>query len=265
MASAVSGHKGEIRREFSRQAAVFAANPVINDRDRVKRLVEAVHPRPESTVLDVACGPGYIAIGFAAVCREVVGVDITPDMLAVAERNRQGSGFSNVRFLLGDADSLPFPNGVFDVVVCRFAFHHFEDPAWVLAEMNRVCRVGGAVAVEDLVVSEHPGRAAYQNQFERLRDPSHICALPVSRFLALFTDSGLEVEDIRMGWIVQDVDTWLRNAFTPAGHAAKVRELIEQDAKADLSGARPYRHDGQWLFTHRSAIILGRKLLITRT
>lgn len=258
------GHKGEIQREFTRQAAAFAANPVINDRDRVTRLVEAVNPGPESKVLDVACGPGYVAIGFAGVCREVVGIDITPEMLAIAERNRRERRLSNLRFQPGDADQLPFPDGEFDVVVCRFAFHHFEDPARVLAEMSRVCRVGGTVAVEDLVVSEHPDRADYQNQFERLRDPSHTQALPVSRLLALFSGSGLEIDDIRMTRITQSVDSWLRNAGTPADRAGQVRELMERDAGEDLSGTRPFHQDGQWLFTHQSAIILGRTLLITR-
>ncbi len=262
--SDLPGHKGAIQREFSRQAAAFAANPVINDRDRVTRLVEAVNPGPEANVLDVACGPGYVSIGFAGVCREVVGIDITPKMLAIAERNRRERGLSNLRFQPGDADQLPFPVGAFDVVVCRFAFHHFEDPARVLAEMSRVCRVGGVVALEDLVVSERPERADYQNQFERLRDPSHTQALPVSRFLALFSASGLEIDDIRMTRITQSVDSWLRNAGTPTDRAAHVRALIERDARDDLSGSRPFRRDGQWLFTHQAAIILGRKLPVKR-
>jgi hypothetical protein len=60
--------------------------------------------------------------------------------------------------------------------------------------------------------------------------------------------------------ITQPVDSWLRNAGTPADRAAHVRVLIERDARDDLSGTRPFRRDGQWLFTHQSAIILGRKL-----
>ncbi len=256
-------HKEKIQREFSRQAAAFAANPVIKDRVRVTRLVETVNPGPDSNVLDVACGPGYVANGFAAICREVIGIDITPEMPGIAERNRREGGLSNLLCQLADADRLPFPNGAFDVVVCRFAFHHFENPARMLAEMSRVCRFGGTVVVEDLVVSEHPIRADYQNHFERLRDPSHVQAIPVSQFLALFSDSGLEVKDIRMNRIVQAVNSWLRNAFTPADRVAEVRTLMERDAKEDLSGTRPFRQDGQWLFTHQSAIILGRKRLTT--
>lgn len=260
-----TGHKEAIQREFTRQAVAFAANPVISDRDRVTRLIEAVNPGPETRVLDVACGPGCVAIGFAAICREVVGIDITPEMLAIAERNRREHGLSNLRFEQGDADQLPFPDESFDVVVSRFAIHHFEYPARVLAEMRRVCRIDGTVAVEDLVVSEHADRAEYQNQFERLRHPSHAQALPISRFLSLFTDVGLEVEDIRMTRITQAVDSWLRNAGTPADRAVEVRELMKRDAEEDLSGTRPFWKDGQWLFTHRSAITVGRKPLIKRT
>ena len=152
------GHKETIQREFSQQAAAFAANPVIKDRDRVTRLVEAVNPGFDSNVLDVACGPGYVAIGFAAICREVVGVDITPEMLEIAERNRREGGLSNLGFQPADADRLPFPNAAFDVVVCRFAFHHFEDPARVLAWTMRRSRP--SVPAVRFSARRRPDRAA---------------------------------------------------------------------------------------------------------
>ena len=198
MTSSARDHKDVVRQEFTRQATAYAATPSIADPDRVARLVQAVNPGPDSRVLEVATGPGYVALGFAAVCREVIGLDLTPAPLAIAEQLRHERGLTNVRFQTGDADRLPFADGEFDVVVCRFAYHHFEDPAHVLAEMTRICRTDGTVAVEDLVVSEHPERAAYQNRFENLRDPSHTRAFPLSQLLALFAATGLEVENVRM-------------------------------------------------------------------
>lgn len=67
-----------------------------------------------------------------------------------------------------------------------------------------------------------------------------------------------------MSRIVQSVDSWLRNAGTPDDRAAKVRKLIERDAADDLSGTRPHVQDGQWMFSHASAIIVGRKLWTKR-
>lgn len=258
--SAPTTHNDVVRREFTGQAAAFAASPVIAGGRRIARLIEAVQPSPDARVLEIATGPGHVAIGFAAVCREVVGLDLTDAMLAIAERARQERGLKNLRFQSGDAAALPFDDGDFDVVLCRFAFHHFEDPARVLAEMARVCRAGGRVAVEDAIVSEQPERAAYQNRFEQLCDPSHTRAYPLSDLLRLFAAAGLEVERVSTSDIPLQVTGWLAVANTPPERAAEARTLIERDEREDLSGTKPCRRDGELTFRSRTAILVGRKL-----
>ena len=80
----------------------------------------------------------------AKVAREVIGVDLTEAPLKIAERMRAEGGLQNVSFRVADVEArLPFDDNEFDVVVCRFAVHHFENPAIVIAEMARVCRVEG--------------------------------------------------------------------------------------------------------------------------
>jgi len=93
----------------------------------IDRLIRAVDPSPATRVLDVATGPGDVALGFAAQCREVVGIDLTSATLALAEAQRKERGRANLHFVMGDAEHLPFENDTFDVVVCRFAFHHGEE------------------------------------------------------------------------------------------------------------------------------------------
>src|SRR5437867_685956 len=91
-------HKDLIRTEFTKQAATYPANASIADPDRVMRLVRAVDPSGEARVLEVATGPGYVALGFATVCAEVVGIDLTPALLAKAEELRREHSLGNVRF-----------------------------------------------------------------------------------------------------------------------------------------------------------------------
>src|SRR5713101_4992823 len=254
-------HNQVVREEFTRQAVAYAANPAIADPERIARLVQAVNPTADARVLEVATGPGYVAMGFAAIAREVVGIDLTEAPLAIAEQRRQEQELHNVRFQLADASRLPFADGEFDVVVCRLAFHHFEQPPRMLGEMVRVCTPQGTVVVEDIVVSEHPVRGAYQNRFENLRDPSHTAAFSLSMLLKLFAEAGLEVGHVSTGHLSQVVERWMANAQTPADTAAQVRHLIEQDGLHDLSGTQPFRNaDGQWCFTQRTAIVVGRKL-----
>jgi ubiquinone/menaquinone biosynthesis C-methylase UbiE len=259
--AAVKDHNQIVREEFTRQAAAYAANPTIVDPERIARLVHAVQPAPEHRVLEVATGPGYVAMGFAAVAREVVGVDLTEAPLALAEQRRQELGLHNVRFQQADAAHLPFANGEFDIVLCRLGFHHFDQAPGVLREMVRVCTPQGRVTVEDLIVSEHPTRAAYQNRFENLRDPSHVAAFSLSTLLQFFTEVGLEVEHVSTNYLPQVVERWMANAQTPPDRATEVRQLIAQDAQEDLSGTRPFQNEGgQWCFWHHNAIVVGRKL-----
>jgi len=69
------------------------------------------------------------------------------------------------------------------------------------------------------------------------------------------------VEGVQTWELVQVVERWLANAQTPPEPAAEVRRLIEADGAGDLSGARPFRRDGDgWCFRHRNAIVVGRKL-----
>jgi len=255
-----SAHKAVVQESFTRQADVYAVTPTVADPSRIERLLSAVAPTPESRVLEVACGPGFLALAFAKRCREAVGLDLTDAPLAIAEKNRQERGLANARFQRGDADRLPFADGEFDVAVCRFAFHHFEEPGRVLREMARVCRPQGTVAVEDLVSSEHRARGDYQNRFERLRDPSHTRALASTELLGLFTAAGLELERLYSGELVQNLERWLANSQTPPDRAAEVRAMIERDAREDLSGARPYLEDGQWFFRQPTLAVVARNL-----
>ncbi len=253
-------HKELVRREFTQQAHAYAANPSVANHTRLTRLVQAANSQHGQRVLDVATGPGYVAMAFAEAGCEVLGLDLTEALLALAEQMRQTRGLTNLRFRLGDAENLPFGEQEFDIVVSRFALHHCEDPQRVLTEMARVCRVHGIVVIEDLVVSEYPARAAYQNRFEQLRDPSHTRALPISEFLALFTSCSLEVEQVYTDELTPALEQWLANAHTPDDQAQKVRALIEQDELHDLSGTHPFRQEGTAYFHQRTAAFVGRKL-----
>jgi ubiquinone/menaquinone biosynthesis C-methylase UbiE len=260
MSSPSSDHKAVVRREFTQQAQAYAANPSIADHARLARLVQAVHPEPLASVLDVATGPGYVAMTFAEAGCEVLGIDLTEAPLAIAEQMRQVRGLTNLHFQLADAERLPFGEQTFDFVVSRFALHHCEDPRRVLTEMARVCRIHGVVVIEDLVVSEHPARAAYQNRFEQLRDPSHTRALPISEFFTLLTACGLEVEQVYTDQLTPALEQWLANAHTPGDQAREVRAMIEQDELHDLSGTSPFRQHGAVYFRQRTAAFIGRKL-----
>src|SRR4029077_2542471 len=141
-------HNDVVRESFTTQAKAFASNPWVTNEERIRRLMASARLKGTERVLDVACGPGYIAEAFARAAREVIGVDLTSTMLAIGEERTKQKGVSNVAFRIGDVQNLPFEREEFDVVVCRLALHHMTHPARVVQEMARVCRVGGMVLIE---------------------------------------------------------------------------------------------------------------------
>ena len=259
--SALTQHNERIQQSFTAQGASFATQPWTADEERIARLVAAAKLKGDERVLDVATGPGYIAEAFAKASREAVGVDLTPAMLEIAETRRIERGIENLSFRSGDVQQLPFAAGEFDVVVCRFAFHHFEEPGKVLSEMARVCRKNGTILVEDMIGSEHPERLTYQDRFEKLRDPSHTNTLSLSALFQLFRDAGLEAETVTMNNdLTPEVERWMTTTKTPPERAALIRELLEADRTNDLSGAQPFQDaTGRLYFHERTAIVTGRK------
>lgn len=255
-------HNDVIRESFTTQAQAFAANPWVTDEERIRRLVAAAHLNGTERVLDIATGPGYIAEAFAGAAREVVGVDLTEAMLAIAKERTKERGVSNVSFHAADAQNLPFEDEAFDVVVCRLALHHLLKPLQVLHEMARVCRVGGTVLVEDIYASEHSERAAYQDRWEILRDPSHVRTLALSELLQLFRDSGIETDSVTTSDdLTPEVERWLATTKTPPKRADEVRRLLREDRLRDLSGTHPFEDATGRLFFHaRTAMLAGRKV-----
>ncbi|WP_461023282.1 methyltransferase domain-containing protein [Thalassiella azotivora] len=214
------------------------------------RVADAARPAPGDRVLDVACGTGAVVVetlrrvGDPAL---LAGIDLSPDMLAVAWRKLAG-----VDLREGHAESLPFEDGSFDVVTCQFGLMFFDDRGAALREAHRVLRPGGriVVAVWDRL-ERTPGYTALTDLVERhlgsaaadpvraafaLGDPDAV--------VSLLTGAGFASVDARSvdatacfpsvrTWVEAEVRGWIGGEFGEAEYTA----LLE-DAQRVLS---PYR------------------------
>jgi SAM-dependent methyltransferase len=128
----------------------------------------------DERALDVGCGTGALAYALAPLVGDVVGVDASETYVATA-REHAPPGCS---FVVGDAASLPFPYGDFDLVGCMRVLHHVRRPELVVSEIARVTRPGGRILLVDQLGDVDPIRSLELDRFERARDASHTRLLP---------------------------------------------------------------------------------------
>jgi ubiquinone/menaquinone biosynthesis C-methylase UbiE len=127
-----------------------------------RKLARSVAGRLDSgaSVLEVAPGPGFLAIELAKLGRfRVVGLDISKTFVAMAAANARDANVQ-VEFHLGNASAMPFAEESFDLLVCRAAFKNFSEPVGALDEMYRVLKPGGQALIIDLRRDSSPAEIA---------------------------------------------------------------------------------------------------------
>jgi SAM-dependent methyltransferase len=164
-----------------------------------------------------------------------------------------------VLFTEGDATRLPFPDAQFDVVVCRFAFHHLEDPELAAREMARVCRTGGLVAVIDMA-AEDSGLAARRDELERLRDPSHTRALARDELVGLLGEAGIAAELAAERHRTLDAARWVEQGQPAETAAGEVLAALEAEADGGpATGLEADRAKDGLVIRHLYVIAAGRR------
>jgi ubiquinone/menaquinone biosynthesis C-methylase UbiE len=233
MSEATDTHSGAIRDEFAHQADAFARSPTMVLAETLAVVVDLVPEDPEARWVEIACGPGLIARAMAPRVGSVVGLDLTPAMIDRARADADAAGVENVTFEVGDATALNLPDDSLDGAITRFSLHHIPAPVRVLEEMRRVVKPGGHVVVADFVTDDDATGAAWQEQIERLRDPSHWALLTPSRIAALADRVGLEPDFDRVVPFEIDYYEWLnRGSGGPANAELIERLLAEKPATA---------------------------------
>lgn len=250
-------HNSRILDQFTRQAAPFAQAPAIRDQEALDRIVKMAEAGADDTSLDVACGPGLLACAFARVVRHAVGLDLTPAMLEQARKTQAEQGLTNVTWHHGDVNALPFPDLHFSIVSSRFAFHHLLDPLAALEEMKRVCKPGGRVVVADMAPAADKADAL--NAEERLRDPSHVRAMPEEELRELFTKAGLPGPRIEHYRLEGEMEDLLRRSFPNEGDADRVRTIFADSIAGNTLDLNTRRENGKIYFAFPVAVLVAPK------
>src|SRR5947207_11761367 len=101
-ATIVSNNKDAVRQQYGAHAEAYVTSPVHAKGASLSRLVELTRPQPDWIVLDVSTGGGHTALAFAPHVRQVIAADLTPEMLAAAEKHAREQGATNIEYRAAD-------------------------------------------------------------------------------------------------------------------------------------------------------------------
>jgi SAM-dependent methyltransferase len=176
--------------------------------------------RGDERALDSGCGAGAFAFALASHVGEVIGVDLSAELVAAGQKRAP----ANVSLVEGDAEALPFAYGAFDVAGCVRVLHHAHRPELVVSELARVTRPGGRMLVVDQLGDVDPLVNLEVDRFERVRDASHTRLLPDTDIRSLLDANDLVVVSTEVVMEQRELARYL----DLAGVAGEERERAER-------------------------------------
>ena len=185
------------------------------------RLVKHAGIGSGQRMLDVACGTGVVSVTAARLGARVTGLDLTPELLAVARDNARTAAVS-IEFHEGDVEKLPFPDAQFDAVVSQFGHMFAPRPDVAIGEMQRVLKKGGTIAFSTWPPELYIGRLfALVGRYAPPLPPGVMPPVQWGDVAIVRERLGAAVRDIRF-----DRDTMVVPALSPQHN----RELTERTA-----------------------------------
>jgi ubiquinone/menaquinone biosynthesis C-methylase UbiE len=220
------------RERFARTAERVAALQDERAAELEEKVVRFLAPSGDERALDSGSGPGALAFALAPHVREVVAVDIVPELLE--QGRKRAARFPNVTFVEGDATDLPFELGSFDLACSLRTLHHIARPELAMAQLARVTRPRGRLLVIDQIAPVDPLAALALNAFERARDPSHARALADIDLRHLFESNGLVLLRNEYELEPRDLDSYLDLAGCEGAARERAQQLVPSGYTAEL-------------------------------
>jgi demethylmenaquinone methyltransferase/2-methoxy-6-polyprenyl-1,4-benzoquinol methylase len=182
-----------MKKLFGRWAPIYNVTDLFISRIRPK-VVEFLNAKSNSKVLDIATGTGKQAFAFAKKGYNVIGIDLSEDMLKVATKK---SKYKNVKFEVTDAANMPFKSDHFDVTCISFALHDIplSIRKKVLAEMIRVTKLNGLITVVDYTLPKNNISRWLVYHFVKLYESKYYPEFIKSDLKALLREQGIKIEE----------------------------------------------------------------------
>jgi len=213
-------------KQFGDTAAAYLTSAVHAQGEDLQAAKAMVGSMENAVVLDLGCGGGHVSFAVAPVASSVVACDLSEQMLAVVAAAARERGLANIVTQQAQAETLPFADASFDIVITRFSAHHWSDVPAGLREAHRVLRSRGRLVVIDIAAPEHPLHDTTLQAVELLRDASHVRDYRVSEWNDMLRAAGFAAEHVRSWKLKMVFADWIARMRTPPERVTAIRSLF---------------------------------------
>lgn len=238
-------HHDNVEKQFGSQASAYLTSAVHASGRDLQRLAERLADFPLAHVLDMGCGAGHASFAAAGQVTKVTAYDLSSQMLDVVAQAAKDKGFANIATQQGYAESLPFTDASFDVVISRYSAHHWHDVGQALREVKRVLKPGGVMIIMDVMSPGHPVRDVWLQTVEALRDTSHVRNYSSGEWLAMASEAGLVINHLLTDRLPLEFSSWVARMRTPAPLTEAIR-LYQESASAEVKAYFALQQDGSF-------------------
>ncbi|QSR88224.1 class I SAM-dependent methyltransferase [Methylacidiphilum caldifontis] len=226
------------QKHFSSCASFYQKGHILTNLEDLEKTFQDIPLQKGMKALDIATGNGYTAFFLARHGLEVTACDITEKMLEGAMKGAAAEGL-HIQFRIHSAEKLPYPDGSFDLVTCRYAAHHFADQKAFVRESSRVLKKDGLFVLIDGTVPNGEQEAYdWLDKVEKLRDFSHVGYRFESEWKSYCLESGLvPLKSLFIPFKQDDIEWYFQSGGTSEENQKKIYEMVKkasQNAKRVL-------------------------------
>lgn len=218
-------HNSLVQSQFGPRANAYISSTAHAQGADLQRIASIAAVQAPTHALDLGCGGGHVAYAMAAFAKQVTACDLSPDMTEAVAVEAAKRGLGNIQTCCASAVALPFADGVFDMLACRFSAHHWQDVPSGLREARRVLRAGCAAVFADVFAPPLAAADTHLQTVELLRDPSHVRDYGEAEWRAMLADAGFAITGVTKGRLRMDFADWTARMRTTPDRATAIRTL----------------------------------------